>query len=481
VTTDVVVVGANDYIGTEIFRVTGGSVLFDGTTGSTPTYGAGTRLMWIGSKAALRAGMIDGTQWDDSLVGINSIALGEKVTASDEASVALGAGTTASNYAATATGEATTATKEAATAMGRGTTANGEVSTAMGEATTSSGYASLSEGISTSALGDVSHSGGFESVTFGRASFAYGTHDTASGNNSVSMGYKTIASGEAAVATGYNTTASGEYSHAEGGGTMASSEFTHAEGAATIASDVAAHAEGANTIASGSNSHAEGSATIASGDGSHAGGQNTVAQALLSTVIGRYNKIAGNLNSWVTTDTLFVLGNGISEITRNNAITILKNSSGNVGKRDYLTDPILSWNVTDSTTAIIGNVSVTDTVAMQHLTVTDSTTLPSVLYDLYHLTPTSDSLVVADDGFINLPAGVYGTLDVTSFNSGSWDAYAYAKINSDGSVFLVYNSTENVSTTGGTDNHMNIYDAGTYTRIENKLGGNRTIKYTFIH
>jgi hypothetical protein len=209
---------------------------------------------------------------------------------------------------------------------------------------------------------------------------------------------------------------------------------------------------------------------------------NTTAQSFNSFVSGTYNIVRGTTDTWIPTDDLFIVGNGSGYgVASNNAVTVLKNGTTYIGDATPIADPILTVNPIDSITTIIGNLSVTDTADIKHLAVTDSATLEDALFGLYHLTPTSDSLVVADDGFINLPAGVYGTLDVTSFNSGSWDAYAYAKINSDGSVFLVYNSTENVSTTGGTDNHMNIYDAGTYTRIENKLGGNRTIKYTFIH
>ena len=53
-------------------------------------------------------------------------------------------------------------------------------------------------------------------------------------------------------------------------------------------------------------------------------------------------------------------------------------------------------------------------------------------------------------------------------------------ISVDGSVYLESNSL-NVTSTGGTDNKLNIYDGGAYAIIENKLGGSRTIKYIFTH
>ena len=66
-------------------EVEGGAVLFDGTTGSTPVSGAGTRLMWIPAKAAFRAGKVAGTQWDDASVGSEStVGGGEDNTASGQ-------------------------------------------------------------------------------------------------------------------------------------------------------------------------------------------------------------------------------------------------------------------------------------------------------------------------------------------------------------------------------------------------------------
>jgi len=54
-----------------------GGLWFDGTADTTPTSGAGTRLMWIPSKVAFRAGKVTGTQWDDANIGQGSFAVGE--------------------------------------------------------------------------------------------------------------------------------------------------------------------------------------------------------------------------------------------------------------------------------------------------------------------------------------------------------------------------------------------------------------------
>jgi len=120
-------------------QVQGGAVLFNGTIGSTPTSGEGTRLMWIPAKAAFRAGYVSGAQWDDASIGLYSFAAGDNTVASGGYSTALGYATTASAFKSTAMGDTTTASQESSTAMGRSTTASGFASTAMGFFTTASG------------------------------------------------------------------------------------------------------------------------------------------------------------------------------------------------------------------------------------------------------------------------------------------------------------------------------------------------------
>jgi hypothetical protein len=88
--TDNVAIGSTTTSGTEKLRVTGGAVLFDDTTGTVPVSGAGTRFMWVPSKASLRAGATTGTQWDTSNVGDYSTAFGLDTIAAGEHSTALG-------------------------------------------------------------------------------------------------------------------------------------------------------------------------------------------------------------------------------------------------------------------------------------------------------------------------------------------------------------------------------------------------------
>ena len=58
-------------------------------------------------------------------------------------------------------------------------------------------------------------------------------------------------------------------------------------------------------------------------------GSRTVAESYISTALGRYNVGGGNATSWVSTEPLFEIGIGTSDLNRNNAMTVLKN--GNVG------------------------------------------------------------------------------------------------------------------------------------------------------
>ncbi len=79
------------------FQITNGSFVANGNTGNTPISGAGTRMMWVPAKGALRAGTISGTQWNEGNIGFYSAAFGSDNTASGDYSLAFGRGQTASS------------------------------------------------------------------------------------------------------------------------------------------------------------------------------------------------------------------------------------------------------------------------------------------------------------------------------------------------------------------------------------------------
>src|SRR5215471_12532140 len=114
------------------FHVARGSILFNSDTGSTPIGGAGTRMMWIPGRSALRAGYVDNNQWDAGNIGSYSVALGYSTRATDLVSTAFGGNTLASATYSTAMGHSTTASGLSSTAMGELTTAAGNYSTALG-------------------------------------------------------------------------------------------------------------------------------------------------------------------------------------------------------------------------------------------------------------------------------------------------------------------------------------------------------------
>jgi hypothetical protein len=268
-----------------------GNVVFvgegKGSPGNPPVSGSGTRMMWYPHKAAFRVGDVEGAHWDAANIGYASVAMGINTTASNDFS----------------------------TAMGYGTTASGGSSTAIGYNTIASGGASFAMGDNTTAMGDISTAMGYKTIASANSSIAMGSSTTASGEASVAMGIQTIASKQVATAMGNSTTASGETSTAMG--------FT------TIASGDASTTMGSYTNASGNASTAMGYQTIASGDASTAMGLSTAATANISTAIGAFNVGGGDATTWIATDPLFEVGNGVSNTSRHNAVTVLKN--GNVG------------------------------------------------------------------------------------------------------------------------------------------------------
>ena len=84
-----------------------------------------------------------------------------------------------------------------------------------------------------------------------------------------------------------------------------------------------------NSDSIGNYSFASGMNTKVLGTLSTSMGDNTSTQAYASFAIGRYNIGGGTPNNWVETDPLFEIGNGTSENSKSNALTVLKN--GNIG------------------------------------------------------------------------------------------------------------------------------------------------------
>lgn len=169
---------------------------------------------------------------------------------------------------------------------------------------------------------------GVNTTASGFGSVAMGDETTASGAFALAMGRGTAASGEYSTTVGLTTSAEGDFSLATGRGTAANGNYATALGISTTASGDRSTALGSTTTASGFGSVAMGGSTTASGDYSTAMGVQTEAAAFASLVIGRRPLTGGNASSWVSTDHLFVAGNGtLTGNVRSNALELYKNGT----------------------------------------------------------------------------------------------------------------------------------------------------------
>ncbi|MEO6131132.1 MAG: tail fiber domain-containing protein, partial [Saprospiraceae bacterium] len=118
-------------------------------------------------------------------------------------------------------------------------------------------------------------------------------------------------------------------------------------------------ASGKNTTARGSISTAIGESTTAFGYASVAMGINTLAKSYAALVIGRYNDTTSiSSNGWNLLDPVFIVGNGGSNNTRSNAITVLKD--GRTGINTISPQAMLH---VDSSVVFTGNATIPATQA----------------------------------------------------------------------------------------------------------------------
>ena len=374
-------VGIGALIPLSKLHIDNGGLLVTGPQGATPVSGAGTRLMWVPEKAAFRAGIINGTQWDNTNIGLQSFAFGNNTIASGQFSSAFGSSSTALNTVSTAFGFSSIASGVYSTAMGSNTTASGSTSTAMGNFTSAkandaftlgsyndltdvpTGTAALTDRIFQIGNGDnlgrknamtVLRSGEvgvgtpvpLSKVHIDNGGFlitgATGSTPPVSGAGTRLMWipqksalragrvsgteWDDINIGNESIAMGTNTKASGTNSTAIGLGSIASGIYSTAIGSGTASGYGSTAIDG---TASGSWSTAMGLETIASGYGSTAIGFVTEAKAYSSFSVGSYNDNtdAPSGNDELL-DRIFQIGNG-SYGNRKNAMTVLRN--GNIG------------------------------------------------------------------------------------------------------------------------------------------------------
>ncbi|MBX7153496.1 MAG: tail fiber domain-containing protein [Bacteriodetes bacterium] len=223
--------GVNQENPTAKLQVTDGSVLFNGSVGVTPTSGAGTRFMWIPSKAALRTGQLESggsaTNWDSDNIGKYSVAIGNNNFAQSFGSVALGLDcyVYGPGDPETATGGYYTAVGHAGVAIGHGCQVWGFHGVALGESQvgglhTNGNTYKPQESIAignASAWSTESFAFGYNAETFSTGSFAIGTNAKAGDEsninavnriNSFAFGNNVVSKGLGSFVIGSGTTSS---------------------------------------------------------------------------------------------------------------------------------------------------------------------------------------------------------------------------------------------------------------------------------
>lgn len=292
-------------------HVADSSVLFSvpgvvqSSPGVAPENGSGRRMLWFAPKGAFRAGYVLGNWWDTDSIGLNSFATGSTTLAKGNYSFASGLYSKASSILSTA--------------MGYNSVASGDYAVAIGTICEAKGQESIAIGPGNKALGR------------GARGLGYGS--TASGDFSVSLGDGSFSEGMSATSTGLSTHASGQNSFAAGNSSTASGNTAFASGSYSVASGNSSFAGGANSTASGITSFAMGNFAYGMGDGSAAMGFSVFAKARGGATVGIYNDNTDNPlpGTDAASDRLFQVGNGAGNLSRSNALTILRNGYTGLG------------------------------------------------------------------------------------------------------------------------------------------------------
>ena len=289
--------------------------------------------------------------------------------ASGDLSFAIGRGTLASGYGSIAIGYGTTASGFYSTAMGSRTEASGDYSIAMGQGTGALGYGSFTMGESTVARASYETVIGYFNTVYTPTAnnslnrlFSIGNGDIFNlsdalvvlGNGKITapsltvdkidddkslitkeyfeaestMGLEQLDEGNG---IGWRLADANPDSYGDIGRNAVDLSFALGNSTARGATGQSSTALGNFTTASGEFSTATGVFTTASGDYATAMGYSITAQSGYETTIGNYNTnyTPNNTNSFNALDRLFVIGNGTSDNSRSNALTLLKN--GNLG------------------------------------------------------------------------------------------------------------------------------------------------------
>ncbi len=354
------------------------------TAGGYYSWAAGTMSTAFGDSASAPGSRAFSAGYHTRANGPYSTALGLYASAHGYAAVAMGDSSVASGYASTALGAKSIASGDISTAIGSGNKAQGFIATALGNFTEAQGWVSTAMGYGSIAQGYWSLAAGYRSVTAADHSYAMGQYvkaksagefaigaynDTSATNRLFEIGNGTDNTARKNALTmlvngnmGMGTTNPTARLHITDSsvlftapnvlpGTPGSTPVSgagnrmmwYADKASFRAGNVVndswdkdkignvSFAVGSSTQASGITSFAAGNFSYALGDASTAMGFSVQAKAKGAAAFGIYNDITDNPNpsTEAGTDRLFQVGNGASNVTRTNALTVLRN--GNVG------------------------------------------------------------------------------------------------------------------------------------------------------
>lgn len=317
--------------------------------------------------------------------GKYSFAFGLGSVAKGLGSFVLGINCEASGKFATATGFSSKATGLNSTSMGVNNESSGEVSFTLGSGNKATAQYAFAFGANNTANGIASLALGLGNTisTSGLYAIVGGTQNTAGGASSFAMGSYNNASGDGSIAVGTSNTTTGVNSAAFGEGNTSGGTNSFAIGTSTIASSGNSLAMGNSSQANASNSLAMGNGAKTTGSNAIAAGYNTTAQAYASLVIGRYNTISGTTGSWVTSEPLFVAGNGSNAGSPSNAMVLYKN--GNLSVSGALDLPIVTVTAGLTLGATHHTVLVNSTTAIIAITLPTASTCPGRTYIIKRL------------------------------------------------------------------------------------------------
>lgn len=302
-----------------------------------PVIGIGDRLIWYPFKGAFRAGKALNDKWEDSQIGLNSVAFGVDNLAKGNGAAVLGASSQAIGFNAVAMGKEVSAIGYESLASGFHTSAKARASWVSGS------YNDVSDNPSPTLenpLDRIFQIGNGDENLQRNAVTVLRNGNVGIGSTALSPSYLLDVGGRARIRHS-GVTAGIHFNNSAnvpGGfvGMVNDSKIGFYVGNQWMfqVDDNGSVAAGNVVLPQGIASISLGTSTAASGDGSAALGAGTVAKGFGAVAIGAYNNVqdnntVGSLGGAKSSDRIFQIGNGLGSQSLSNAMTVLRN--GNVG------------------------------------------------------------------------------------------------------------------------------------------------------